>query len=358
MIRRLRDPFGGRASREAADAAVGRGMADVLAALDKVVDDDAALGRIYAALGTSMSIEASGRQAGTTAGQGSEPGSAITTRRARGTVTSRRRLVLRSVGVVAVALAAGAVGLLVVVLPGTRPVRTERPAVSAAYVVRQVSSALSAAEPGEIAHMTVTAGGAATSGGGTTAEEWSFGGQWRTVTYSAAGRPVSDEGVNASSVYTVVSYKTRTWARKAGAGQEAPLLPSPLGRGPGLHSGSPMTVPGFLRSAVSHGSLAEAGRQRVDGIEAIKLTSPPGSLLSDTIWVSPRTYLPVRVITWPAPGQPGPGQTADITWLPATGPNLARLTVPVPGGFRERPLAEVTGPSSGLIQPGSLPKSR
>ncbi len=113
-----------------------------------------------------------------------------------------------------------------VVVPGARHGGTETPAVSAAYVVRQVNSALSAAGPGEIAHMTVTAGGAATSGGGTTAEEWSFGRQWRTVTYSAAGRPVYDEGVSASSVYTVVSYKTRAWARKAGPGQLPPLLPS------------------------------------------------------------------------------------------------------------------------------------
>ena len=48
MIRWLRDAFGGGPKREAADAAVGRGMADVLAALDNVIDDDAALGRICA----------------------------------------------------------------------------------------------------------------------------------------------------------------------------------------------------------------------------------------------------------------------------------------------------------------------
>jgi hypothetical protein len=46
MIRWLRDAFGDRTKREAADAAVGRGMADVLAALDNVIDDDAALERI------------------------------------------------------------------------------------------------------------------------------------------------------------------------------------------------------------------------------------------------------------------------------------------------------------------------
>jgi hypothetical protein len=54
MIRWLRDAFGGATKREAADAAVGRGMADVLAALDDVIDDDAALGRICAGLGETM----------------------------------------------------------------------------------------------------------------------------------------------------------------------------------------------------------------------------------------------------------------------------------------------------------------
>jgi hypothetical protein len=54
MIRWLRDAFGGGTKREAADAAVGRGMADVLAALDNVIDDDAALGRICAGLGETM----------------------------------------------------------------------------------------------------------------------------------------------------------------------------------------------------------------------------------------------------------------------------------------------------------------
>jgi hypothetical protein len=57
MIRWLRDAFGGRTSREAADAAVGRGMADVLAALENVIDDDAALGRICGGPGETMAGE-------------------------------------------------------------------------------------------------------------------------------------------------------------------------------------------------------------------------------------------------------------------------------------------------------------
>jgi len=34
-------------------------------------------------------------------------------------------------------------------------------------------------------------------------------------------------------------------------------------------------------------------------------------------------------------------ETADIAWLKPTAPNLARLTVPIPAGFREVPVARI-----------------
>lgn len=91
----------------------------------------------------------------------------------------------------------------------------------------------------------------------------------------------------------------------------------------------------LLRTAVLLTGSREAGedmlqRQRVDGIKAIKLTSRKNSLISETIWVSPGTYLPVRVVVRPALGGTGLKQTADITWLPPTAQNLAKLTVPIP----------------------------
>ena len=39
--------------------------------------------------------------------------------------------------------------------------------------------------------------------------------RWRrSVTYSPSGHPVYDESVSSSSVYTVVSYPNRAWARQ------------------------------------------------------------------------------------------------------------------------------------------------
>ena len=96
------------------------------------------------------------------------------------------------------------------------------------------------------------------------------------------------------------------------------------------------------------------GRQHVDGVEAIELTGRPGSPISETIWVNPSTYLPVRVVV----NSPfGPRQTADITWLPPTAQNLAYLTVPIPAGFRPVPLPQAVWPILPQIPAGLLPGS-
>ena len=374
MIRWLRDASGGATSSEAADAAVRHGMADVLAALDNAIDDDAALGRVYTGLGKYLPGAAPGRVAGAAADEvrartGTlEP--AITTARASGPAASRRRRALRAAAGVAAVLTAGAVALVAVLVPGAGRGRTEGSAVNTAYVVKRIGSALTAADPGEIAHMTVTTHGAALSGGTTgmtTAEEWSYGDRWRAVTYSATGHLLYDEGFSTASVYTVVSYPARAWARQAAPGRPARLAPGPRGCEPvvaslpllfpsGLPSGGlsarllPATVARDLRAAVSCGTLTEAGRQRLQGIEAIELTSSPDSMIPETIWVSPGTYLPLRVVIRPAPGTPGPWQTADITWLKPTTQNLAKLTVPIPAGFRQLPFARAVTPFMQPIQ--------
>ena len=302
----------------------------------------------------------------------------------------RRRRVLCSVAGVA-ALTAGAVALVAVVVPGARDNGAGGPVVYTAYVVKRVSSALSAADPGLIAQMKVTTSSAAAprpasaapgwTGGKTvttTAEEWSYGSQWRSITNSSSGHPAYDEGSSSSSVYTLVSYRTRTWARQPGLGRPAAPLSGPRGCGPvvaalpvlfrfGLPgigfaaSSLPATVARSVRTAISCGTLTVAGRQRVDGIEAIELMSRPDSLISETIWVSPGTYLPVRVVVRPAAGPPvrpqgktALQQTADITWLQPTAQNLAKLAVPVPAGFRRVPLASVIRPILPLI-PGGPP---
>ncbi|HLX47330.1 MAG TPA: hypothetical protein VKS82_03250 [Streptosporangiaceae bacterium] len=285
-----------------------------------------------------------------------------------------RRRAVRPTGAVAAALAAGVLVLVAVVVPNARHGATREPTVNAAYVVKRVDHALSAAEPGEIAQMTVTTTLGPVIGGkpaGTRSENWSFGGQWRSVMYSPAGHPAYDEGSGTALPYNLVSYLTRTWARQRGLGHPAEAVPGPrscrsvitalpqlfqlglLGAGFAPRS-LPVTVAGALRAAVSCKSLTVAGRQRVDGIAAIKLTSPPNASISETIWVSPGTYLPVRVVVRAAPGQPVV-LTAEISWLPPTAQNLAMLTVPIPAGFRQVPLARaVTSILQRFPQPNAV----
>jgi hypothetical protein len=368
MIRR-RGVVRGETSTEAAEGAVGRGMADLLAALDNVIDDEVALGRVCARLGSNAAGMA---RAGTRTGIAR---SAITVVPAGGPAAFRRRPALASAAAAA-ALAAAAAAVAAIVVPGAGHMGTREPAVDTAYVVRHVDSALDAASAGAIAQMRVVTRGAVIPGGTTsaTAEEWSYGNQWRAVTDSAAGHLVYDEGVSTASVYTVVSYRARTWARQREAGHPAALSPGTRGCAPvvaalpllfqpglpgaGASAGSlPATAVRALRAAVSCGDLVAAGRQRVNGIEALVLTSNPGSPIPETIWVSAGTYLPVRVLVRPVPGTPGQWQTADITWLQPTTHNLAHLTVPIPVGFRQVPIARAVRPLMRHISAGPPPAS-
>jgi hypothetical protein len=257
----------------------------------------------------------------------------------------RRRLVVRSMGGAAAVLTAGAVVMAIVVLPGA-----DHQAAAAAYVVKRVDRALSVAKPGDMARMTITdTGPSSFPPGGSVEQEWSYGSRWRLITYTSPGHPLSDSGDNGSSVYTLVNYMTRT--RAVGSGRGYSLQPAPLTLGcvtkkalPGMLGAKgvltgeprPVNVADALRSAMSCGGLTVVGRQRVNGSEAIELTSGVKSFLSETIWVSPGSYLPLRVVI--SLGQVR--MTASITWLTPTAANLAGLTVPTPAAFREVPLSE------------------
>jgi hypothetical protein len=83
-----------------------------------------------------------------------------------------------------------------------------------------------------------------------------------------------------------------------------------------------------------------AGRQWVDGVDAIKLTGHQRSAAA-TIWVDPDSYLPVRLtnpvhlMAGETDQQDAGTLTIDFRWLPPTRANLAELTAPIPKGFRE-----------------------
>ena len=85
--------------------------------------------------------------------------------------------------------------------------------------------------------------------------------------------------------------------------------------------------PVFIRDELSCGRYQIAGRARVDGVSTLKVVQRGGSV---TLWVDPATYLPVRLVA----GTRQPIRT-DSRWLPPTSTRLARLSLPIPAGFRQ-----------------------
>ena len=251
----------------------------------------------------------------------------------------------------AAAVAAGAVAIA-----GVAGAFGQAPAIqtalTTAYVVRHVESALAPASIGDLVGFSrlvfppgtvqqPVVGGA--DGGGSTADaasspwlvstllQWDYQGTHKYSAYSPAGQHVFDEGIsvaNGSGTQVTVIYGSRTWwtaalpASGPGAAGCAPKGSIHLSHGPGDG------WPAFIHSQLSCGAYAVAGRQEVDGIDAIKITGQPGRPAL-VLFVDPATYLPVQFDI-------GPLQIS-FQWLPATPANLAQLKVSVPPGFQQVP---------------------
>jgi hypothetical protein len=96
----------------------------------------------------------------------------------------------------------------------------------------------------------------------------------------------------------------------------------------------------IIAAGLKCGMFTAAGRQWVDGVDAIKLTGHTPAA-GTTIWVDPSSYLPVRLtgrvqlILGGAAKQGTTTLTVDFRWLPPTSANLKELTAPIPKGFRQ-----------------------
>jgi hypothetical protein len=160
---------------------------------------------------------------------------------------------------------------------------------------------------------------------------WAYRGSWKASAFTAAGQPVFSERTTHAagrSETVAVVYPDATWWRATAA--------PPAGRAPGCPPGG---TPGltiisrwasFIGNELRCGGYRMDGRQRVDGIDAVKLT---GGKTLVALWVNPATYLPVRVIS--SFGQ-GRAQT-DFRWLSPVQARLSQLSVRIPAGFRQVP---------------------
>jgi hypothetical protein len=156
---------------------------------------------------------------------------------------------------------------------------------------------------------------------------WTYQNESTTTAVDATGQPLGMEENTAGwhGITTVaVDYRDRIWWRAAqtlagGGRRSAQPRCSALDMIPGSE-----TWQSFIRQELSCGADTVGGRQRVDGIDAIKL-SASGVVL----WIDPGTYLPVRL----EGPRPGAGVT-DFSWYRATPASLAKLKMTVPAGFR------------------------
>jgi hypothetical protein len=164
---------------------------------------------------------------------------------------------------------------------------------------------------------------------------WEYRDSFADVASTATGQPVYADHIagTAHRVTAVgVSYRDATWWRATQTltpGASVPAagcsLPWPSGsRG----------WPAYIREELSCGVYHLDGRQRVGGIDAVKLTTENKSGRR-VLWINPATYLPVREtdLAGRVPGQQ-PVQT-DFRWFPVSAASLAHLKVSVPASFRQ-----------------------
>jgi hypothetical protein len=142
---------------------------------------------------------------------------------------------------------------------------------------------------------------------------------------------------------TTVNYSDRTWSRGTqltGLASGSPGAACELVKGitdPLLAGEVFFTSPSFIHAVLACGGLSVAGRIRVDGAAAIKLTGTQRlAKLPVILYVSPATYLPIRTVIG--------GLRQDYRWRAPTAANLALLKVRIPPRFRR--VKNAAGPSS------------
>ena len=165
-------------------------------------------------------------------------------------------------------------------------------------------------------------------------QRWMYHGSARATAFGPSGQTVFDLGAKlpagAAGRSIGVSYVNRTWWQQSLPAESAPGSSPPINCGPRIQIPDGVGWAGYIRHQLSCGEYSVAGRQRVDGVNAIKIVSKQGGV---TLWVKPDTYLPVRLIL-----DQGPVNSQDdFRWLPPTPANLAQLTVTVPAGFSQVP---------------------
>ena len=298
------------------------------------------------------------------------------TDRARQRVRRRRRRTRR---LALVTSAAGAGGLIAAGVTLGLPLTASGPPhrvtgiQTTARVIQRVDAALAAVQANSPVEAVIARGfpGARVSVGGPyqvrigTARMWSRGDVGHIAYFAPDGRLAAgfrSSVTHGTFVATGIDYQHRTWWRsrsRTGAstdqGAPATCIFRPVAQ-------SPAQAASEIRRLLHCDHVRVAGRQRIDGVAAIKIvlqvvpskhrtcTSGTGSIgptkttwhctswtnvsrPGGILWVASSDYLPVRFEPAGLPKSVAIGRM-DFRWLPPTQANLARLQMPIPAGFR------------------------
>ena len=187
---------------------------------------------------------------------------------------------------------------------------------------------------------------------------WAYGPQNRFEELTGSGEPYLAVGtalIHGKLTGVYVTYYNRKWS----------LLPQSIpanacSRTGALEmAGPPVPAsdwPAFIRATLACGAATVTGHVQIGGVETLKITGapvtfklPPGEAKAVrekwardqwTLYVNPKTYLPVRIsgsgYTYggPAPSTHTTSAT-DIQWLPPTAANIAQTLVTIPAGFHQ-----------------------
>ena len=264
-------------------------------------------------------------------------------RRPKRKLGRRRWLLAMTAGA---AVAAAVAGLLAGLLPGS-PVSTAGQQIQTTVYVTRVERALTSPSQDSLVGYTRTVyppgtvarpAGGLSAGPGTgspwsvgSTVTWAYQGSLKTSAFTAAGQAVfSERTAHAAgrSETVAVIYPNATWWRATAAPPAGRTPACPPGITPGLMIISRWAA--FIRDELRCGGYRMDGRQRVDGIDAVRLT---GGKALVALWVNPVTYLPVRAIFGFGRGR---AQT-DFRWLSPAQVSLSHLSLRVPAGFRQIP---------------------
>jgi hypothetical protein len=217
------------------------------------------------------------------------------------------------------------------------------PIETTASVVSHVSAALAATDA--IGNTTAQySGPGATGVSFDRVVEWEFGDQTRQLFESSSGQPIVDNSArpeDGRGEIISVHYPDRDWMSVTVPSSELPRPSGGHNRCEDNFFGQNTAADWrqIIAAGLKCGMFTVAGRQWVDGVDAIKLTGH-NTAAGTTIWVDPSSYLPVRLtaqLQLYAGGNEKQNATLTIgfRWLPPTRANLKELTAPIPKGFRK-----------------------